>query len=133
MSERRLREGSGPIGVPKDNRLLALLLVAAVLLCHGAFVSLHHPVPEPTGTGHPAHVAASADATPDAGDQLSVGTGHVAALLFMLGTALGLWLMGARRVREVRVVLPRVSRVLPTYHPDHPRAPALASLQVFRL
>lgn len=105
----------------------------ALLLCHGAFVSLHHPVPEPSGAGHAAHAATLADAAADAGERPAVGTGHVAALLFMLGTALGLWLAGVRNNRAVRVVRPPITEVLPSYLPYPVQAPALASLQVFRL
>ena len=107
-----------------------------MLLCHGAFVSLHHPVPGSPGAGHSAHAAHTAtlaDATTDAGERPAVGTGHVAALLFMLGTSLGLWLAVVRKDRAVRVVRPPITEVLPSYLPYPVQAPALASLQVFRL
>lgn len=71
----------------------------ALLLCNGAFVSLHHPVPEPPVSGHSNHAAAPAH---DAGELPAVGAGHVAALIFVMWTAFGFWLVGARRVREVR-------------------------------
>ena len=110
--------------------------MVALLLCHGAFVSLHHPVPDSPGAGHSAHTAASAETTPEAGEQPSVGKGHVAALIFMLGVALGflgLWLAGSRQGRTVRVVRPPITEALPSCIPYPVRAPALASLQVFRL
>lgn len=108
----------------------------ALLLCHGVFVSLHHPVPESSGAGHQAnaaHAATSADATTDAGKQPAVGTGHVAALIFMLGAAFGLWFVGLRGGSKVCVIGPPITEVLPSYLSFLVRAPALASLQVFRL
>jgi hypothetical protein len=101
-------------------RLLPLLLVGALLLCHGAFGSLHQlngPVLfEQPAEGHP------------------LGAHDYAAALFTL--LLGMVCMLLRREARIRGALPALRRtgLLPTSEIFRlPHGPSPPLLQVFRL
>jgi hypothetical protein len=123
-------------------RLLALLLVGTLLLCHGVFGALHLVCYSPQCAGdaeHPAEHHATAGAVGDAPEhpadhESSHGTsaGYFAVLVSLLGLLLGL----LRKVAPVRIGLGArwsvVLRKVPAvFRP--PPTPTPLTLQVFRL
>jgi hypothetical protein len=118
---------------PLRERLLSLLLVGALLLCHGALGSLHqleccvlfeHPLTE--YTSHQEEHGAADDHTSGARD-------YAAALFVLL---LGMIYALLRREARDRYALPapRRSGLLPAIKTFHlPRGPDPPLLQVFRL
>lgn len=134
---RRMR----PVRLWADNGLLALLLVAAVLLCHGALGAAHQigagPAISPETAGaHASLVAGGEEAGGHSGGQGEAHPAHVnyAAILLLIsvGVVLGLLLGRSRRWRRV-AVLSLAGRRLPPVVPRCARGPTLPLLQVFRL
>ena len=125
--------------------LLALILTAALLLCHGlygaahqVFAALHAEQSSHAHTSDPdAHEMGAGEQTPvkhqggDGGGHL----GHVAYAAALLVISLGavLWLLSGGRTwtRGVLSLLPK--RVVPPRFLSPPPTPSPALLQVFRL
>lgn len=121
-------------------RLLSLLLVAALLACHGAFGVLHqfpghglqveeHSSAMEQGAGleeHPSHRGG--------GESLPGGSNYAAVIfVVLLGAALVLRLSGFR-LRVAHMVRRQAERNFPTAIAFHlPRGPTAPVLQVFRL
>lgn len=117
-----------------------MLLIGALLLCHGAFGTLHlvhpcHPA-ETAGTHHPA-AQQSGDAGGHSGgaptDGLVGCSGYFTVVLTLFGAALlGLLLGGIRKTVKVRALRPYRPRYSPV-STFFPRGPSPPLLQVFRL
>ncbi len=118
-------------------RLLALLLVGTLLLCHGVFGVMHlcsashastshgheHHSPTDAGAGVQEHVACHL---------MDVAHYFAVFLAALLGLVLWLLLKGARLWGRVTAPLVFYRRLRPpVFHP--PRGPTLPVLQVFRL
>lgn len=136
-----LGERQGPSWAAPGGGLLPVLLIMAVLLCHGVLGSLHQvschgceaaqsqimhhgSVPEPDGAANSV-----------AGDGQAGGLGGTAYAAVLI-TLLGATLLGLIVIARVWLGVP-VSRaswrhLIPTA-PHRPRRPSLPSLQVFRL
>ena len=119
-------------------RLLALLLVGTLLLCHGVFGVMHLCSASHASTSHGHEHHSPTDA--GAGVQKEHAVCHLmdAAHYFavflaaILGLVLGLLLKGARLWGRVTAPLVFYRRLRqPVFHP--PRGPTLPVLQVFRL
>lgn len=126
--------------MPGSDSFLSVLLIGALLLCHGAFGALHliHPCDpaEVPGTHHSvAQHSGDAGGHPGDGptDGLAGCSGYFAVGLTLFGaTLLGLLLGRIRKTAEVRALRPcrpRYSPVLIFF----PRGPSPPILQVFRL
>jgi hypothetical protein len=119
---------------------LSVLLVGAVLLCHGVFGSLHLVCdPLEWCIGGAQHSAEHQTST-DAGDAHEHPTGHDVSTAYFAVVALGLLVLILRQlpkcVAGLRIWLGRrwpavLRRVLAVLRP--PPTPALPVLQVFRL
>lgn len=127
------RGRSSLLGKPRG-RLLALLLVGAILVCHGVFGALHL-CSSPQTHLHQEHVHPAVEEGMGAHDEDSschaLGADYFAVLLTAF-LVLGLLLEGARS--WISVVAPSTvgRRFTPVVlHP--PRGPTLPVLQVFRL
>lgn len=122
------------------NRLLSLLLVAALLVCHGAFGVLHQfPVHDMQEEEHSSAMERGADPEEHpshhgGGEHLSGGSNYAAVIfVVLLGAALVLRL-GGLRLRVAQVVRRQAGRKFPTaVAPYLPRGPTAPVLQVFRL
>lgn len=124
-----------------DGGLLPLLLIVAVLLCHGLLGAAHQvschscEAAQPETVHHGSVTGTGAD---DGGDAMGSqadglgGTAYAAVMIAALGVAL-LGLIGTVRVRTVAPI-PRAPwwRLFPSVS-RHLRGPSLPSLQVFRL
>lgn len=122
------------------NELLSLLLVAVLLVCHGAFGALHlfegygprveeHPSAIERGASpgeHPSHRGG--------GEHLLICSDYAAVIfVVLLGAALALRL-GSSRSWVMHAVRRRAGQNLPTAVAFHlPRGPTAPELQVFRL
>ncbi len=147
-------EGYEQIGMPRAKsigsalggwsrrRLLALLLLAAVLVCHGFF-----------GASHQIHQTSNADTLPVAGHASHAGMQEAdegrftgvshsdlgldamayAAVLLALSLGALLWLLGSARARIAILVRPPAGGRFPRLVPHPARGPTPAVLQVFRL
>ena len=118
---------------------LAVLLVLAVLLCHGAFGALHQYAslagPAATGGAHGHSAQTYPAAWEEAGGAADEGPGdlaYAAVLFFILGAVL--WLRPGRGLgRCLPKVFPSVrSHLSPVFSPC-PRGPTAPRLQVFLL
>lgn len=131
-----------PLRMAGDSGLLPVLLIAAVLLCHGALGSAHQVWCDPCEqTGEPkAHHGSAAVTVEDEGGQEEnghagglAGIPYAAVLTALLGVAL-LGLLGITRGRlEASTSRPSGWHLFPTVPHHRPRGPTLPSLQVFRL
>ena len=131
----------GPLGTVGNGGVLPVLLIAALLLCHGVLGFAHqvsYGTCEPTEISGVHHGSAAETGESDAentGDHTTDGLGHLsyAAVLLAAFGAMLLVLLGVRRWREAppprsifrRHHLPFITR--------RPRGPTLPSLQVLRL
>ncbi len=117
---------SGPDG------FFVVVVIVALLFCHGAFGYAHQLPPADVSAAHVAHVEGGHQPDPDggaAGSHLG-GTYFATLLLLLFGTSL--LLDGGVSVGALRVPMPwtggyKVRRL----HP--PRGPTSSYLQVFRL
>ena len=122
-------------------RLLALLLLGAVLLCHGFFGASHqiHNTSKADAlpvTGHASHAGMQeADEGRSTGVHGDLGLDAMAYAAVLLALSLGalLWLLGSARARIAILVRPPAGGRFPrlVHHPA--RGPTPAVLQVFRL
>ena len=144
LFEKRLaspRERRGPSWAVRDSGLLPVLLIVAVLLCHGVLGSLHQVSCHACGAAQPqimhhGFVAETgADEGENAVDGQADGLGGTAYAAVVIG-ALGVVLLGligiVRGWLEVPVSRTSWRRLIPTA-PHRPQGPSLPSLQVFRL
>ena len=118
---------------PTREKLLPLLLVGALLLCHGAFGSLHQ-ISNVALLEHPTVVHPSHHQEHEPTDGHPVGSHDYAAALFAL--LLGIVYVLLRRETRGWNASPALSRtgLLPTTAVLHlPRGPGPPLLQVFRL
>jgi hypothetical protein len=122
-------------------RVLALLVLGAVLLCHGAFGASHQvhynsgAYDAPTVVGYASHMdSQGAEEAGFAGIHSEEGLGSTAYLAALISFSLGafLWLLNGARVwgRSRAVMLPGRFLPRPALHPA--RGPTPAVLQVFR-
>lgn len=144
LFEKRLAspgERRGPSWTVRDGGLLPMLLIMAVLLCHGVLGSLHQvschaceaAQPQIMHQGSIAETDGAAHGVAGDGQAGSLGgTAYAAVLITLLGAAI-LGLIGiARAWLEVPVSRAPWRRLVPT-SPHRQRGPSLPSLQVFRL
>src|SRR5215216_5264713 len=123
------------LGWPRG-RLLALLLVGALLLCHGVFGVLHR-CSDPSMPMHQDHEHLSfmekGTSTHEHTPCHAAGAEYFAVLFAaFLGLVLGLLLTGTRLWASLAAPLTAGRRFAPlVFHP--PRGPTLPVLQVFRL
>ena len=124
---------------PTSDRLLALLAIWALLLCHGVFGSLHlicYPPQCAGDAGHQTVAGAIGDAHKHSADhEISheVSTGYFAVLVSsLLGLFLGLLPKGAPLRIGLTAHWPVVLRPVPTVLRPPP-TPTPLTLQVFRL
>lgn len=127
-------------GFAPPGGLLPVLLIAAVLLCHGVLgyahqVSCHACESAMDSAG--VHHGSAAGAGEDAGDNQAGELGKVAyaaVVVVALGAVALLVLLGISRNRWSKTPVPRAlgRRLLPVV-PHRSRGPTLPSLQVFRL
>ena len=118
------------MSVLTTDRLLPVLLIGALLLCHGALGSLHqlHDVPDPAPMKHAQHHGGN-----DASDDHPASANYAAvffALLFWLVYGL------LRSATGARTSLPAARAAIgavPAKIPILPRGPTFLLLQVFRL
>lgn len=116
-----------------SDRLSVLLVVVALLFCHGAFGYAHQLPPADTHAAHVAQMEGGHQSGPDQStDQThSVGAYFATLLALFFGTFL---LLGGRVPASTRLPAPvaanwgRGAKIL-----FPPRGPTLSSLQVFRL
>jgi len=115
-------------------RLPAVLLVVAILVCHGLFGAAHQTFTPATGA-HGHHAQAAAHGEDHEAGHLAGGAEYAAVLVsILIGTALGLLPRAFHSPDATTVLYPagRRFRVVPTgVHP--PRGPTLPALQVLRL
>jgi len=122
-------------------RLLALLLLGAVLGCHGFFGASHqiHQISNSdmlAVTGHASHaVMQEADEGRFTGLHGDLGLDAMAYAAVLLALSLGalLWLLGSARARIAILVRPPAGGRFPRLVPHPARGPTPAVLQVFRL
>jgi hypothetical protein len=144
LFEKRLAspgERRGPSWTVREGGLLPLLLIVAVLLCHGVLGSLHQVSCHECEAAqlqimHHGFVAETgADEGENAVDGQADGLGGTAYAAVVIG-ALGLVLLGLIGIVRGRLAV-SVSqaswRRLISTAPHRPRGPSLPSLQVFRL
>ncbi|QIN80991.1 hypothetical protein GBA65_21280 (plasmid) [Rubrobacter marinus] len=125
--------------------LLPMLLVGALLLCHGVLGFAHqttcHGGCEATDAVAVSSYAHGEHGPGDAGGDVSSGgaqdsgqapAGYFAVALALFGAAFVGWLIGATGRRETAVLRPYRPRALPALA-CLPRGPTLPVLQVFRL
>ena len=113
-----------------SDRLFVLLVVVALLFCHGAFGYAHQL---PTSDSHAAHTTVAHQSGPDqgAGQAHSGGAYFAAFLALFFGTFL---LLCGRVLASARLPAPVVEyRGRRAGIPYPPRGPTLPFLQVFRL
>jgi hypothetical protein len=123
-----------------SDRLLALLTIWALLLCHGVFGTLHlipDPVLQPTLAGEHATTHHPSGAHGAATPYKHPASHHADYFAVLLGALLGtlylrLLLLNDRRRDKVFSAWRFVSSP-PTTFSDLPRGPTLALLQVLRL
>ena len=121
-----------PLGI----RQLSVLLVCALLFCHGVFGSLHllcYPPQCIGGAEHAAehHAGAVGDSHEHSADH-ATSSGYFAVLVGLLGLLLGLLPKGSPLRIRLEARWPVVHRLVPAVmHP--PPAPTPLILQVFRL
>jgi hypothetical protein len=115
---------------PTGDRLLALLLIWSLLLCHGIFGSLH----ELSNLAIPEHLAAEEQGEHEPSRHLQAGAHDYAAALLALLLGTVYWFLRlAARSRNASPP-PRHALPLPTTRIFHlPYAKGLPLLQVFRL
>ena len=117
-------------------RLLPLLLVGTLLLCHGVFGALHLVCYPPQCAGHTEHAAGHHAGVIGGANEHSAdhgtSTGYFAVLVGLLGLLLGLLSKGAQSRINLTAYWPVVlRRVTAVVRP--PPTPSLLTLQVFRL
>jgi hypothetical protein len=117
-------------------RLLPLLLVGALLLCHGVFGALHLVCYPPQCAGHTEHAAGHHAGVMGGAHEHSAdhgtSTGYFAVLVGLLGLLLGLLSKGTQSRINLSAYWPVVfRRVTAVVRP--PPTPSLLTLQVFRL
>ena len=126
---RYLQAGSSPAG---PGRLYVVVVIVALLVCHGAFGYAHQLPPADVSVAHVAHVEGGHQPDPDegaAGSHLG-GTYFVTLLVLLLGTSL--LLGGGVSVSALPAPTPGTGgHKARRLHP--PRAPTSSYLQVFRL
>ncbi len=118
-------------------KVLALLLVGALLLCHGIYGVVHlcsaSSVSVPEGHEHSSLAQSGMVTHEDHPSCHLEGTEYFAVLFAaFLGLVLGLLLEGARPYGKVATSFALDLRLCP-YVPYSPRGPTLTILQVFRL
>lgn len=124
-------------------RILAFLLLGAVLVCHGFFGASHqvHRTPNPdtpSATGHASHVGMQeqeADEGLSTGVHGDLGLDAMAYAAVLLALSLGAlaWMLAGARARIAVSVTPPAGGRFPRLVPHPARGPTLAVLQVFRL
>jgi hypothetical protein len=138
---------TGPVPVRWSRRgLLALLLVGALLLCHGAYGALHQlhqtsgttllPAAEPSSSSSHTHTHGAEDGEhPGAAGEGCIGCVPYAAtlLVFFLGTAAVWFLSASRGWSRGMAALPSSGRLFSPGELHPARGPTLPALQVFRL
>ncbi len=129
-------------GFSAPGGLLPVLLIAAVLLCHGALGFAHQvwcdPCEQKEGPG--IHHGSTADTGGTESEQAGAdhasglaGLAYAAVITALLGAAF-LGLLGMVRGRlEASISRTSGRRLFPTVLHHRPRGPTLPSLQVFRL
>lgn len=117
----------------RGGRVSVLAVVAALLLCHGAFGYAHQLPATEAHAAPTAHAAGGHHSVPDGGtDGAHQGGAYFATLLALLfGTALLLGDRGRAYTKLPVPAVPRRGHGITVPHP--PRGPTLPSLQVFRL
>jgi hypothetical protein len=122
-----------PIRGLTGRRVLALLLVLTLFVCHGLFGALHQSGPVPTVIGeHPSHTDVPAEQQgSEAPDEGLGSVSYVAALFFVLMVTFWLLPRAAAR-RRASVPWSFEGRHRPAIL-RYPRGPTVSSLQVFRL
>ncbi len=123
----------GVFSASESGRISVLLVVVALLFCHGAFGYAHQLPPTDVHAAHVAHMEGAHQPGPDRGtDQThSVGAYFATLLALFFGTFL---LLGGGVLASTRLPAPvaehrgRWAKI-----PFRPRGPTLPSLQVFRL
>lgn len=129
------------LGGWSGRRLLALLLLGAVLVCHGFFGASHqiHKTPNPdtlpvTGHASPAGMQ-EADEGLFTGVHSDLGLDAMAYAAVLLALSLGAlaWLLAGARARIAVSVTPPAGGRFPRLVPHPARGPTPAVLQVFRL
>jgi len=123
---------------PTRERLLPLLLVGALLLCHGIFGALHLVCDVPECAGGAEHAAEHQPAAGTAGDTHEHPAGHATSTEYfalvagLLGLLLRLLLKGTPLRIRLDMRWPAVlRRVLAVFRP--PPTPTPLILQAFRL
>ncbi len=127
---RPLLSGISPASGPGG--FYIIVVVVALLFCHGAFGYAHQLPPVEAPSAHAAHAMGGHQPAPDqAPDGLHLGDTYFATLLLLLFGALLLLGGGVWRIAKPPTLAPWVAghrvRGLPS-----PRGPTLPSLQVFR-
>jgi hypothetical protein len=133
--------GSVLLGGWSGRRLLELLLLGAVLVCHGFFGASHqiHKTPNSDTlpvTGHVSHAGMQeADEGLFTGVHSDPGLDAMAYAAVLLALSLGAipWLMGGARARIAVPGKPLAGGRFPRLVPHLARDPTPAVLQVFRL
>lgn len=129
----RIPTAGGALSASEPGRVFVLLVVVALLLCHGAFGYAHQLSPPDTQASHVAHASGGHHSVPDR----STGEAHTGGSYFATLLALffgAFLLLGGRVEASTRLPAPATqnrARRARTSLP--PRGPTLSSLQVFRL
>lgn len=125
------------VRVPTNKRILAPLLVLAVLVCHGFFTAaMHQPMPVSSADEHPSHgaqaLAGEGEKAPGEGCTSCLGgVAYAATLLLVLAVS---WLLLGGGLGRRNAPVPRSLRVsYPLAALPHPRGPTIHHLQAFRL
>lgn len=123
----------GVFSASESGRLFVLLIVVALLFCHGAFGYAHQLPPTDAHAAHGAQMESGHQPGPDQGaGQTHPGVAYFATLLALFfGTFL---LLCGRVMASTRLLAPVTEhRGCWAKIPFPPRGPTLPSLQVFRL
>ena len=134
-------EHRGPLGTVGNGGVLPMLLIAALLLCHGVLGFAHQiscGACEPTeisGVHHGSAAETGESGAENTGDDTPDGLGHLsyAAVVLAAFGAILLVLLGARRWHEAPPPRSIFRRHYPPFITRRPRGPTLPSLQVLRL
>lgn len=133
--------GTVLLGGWSGRRLLALLLLGAVLVCHGFFGASHqiHKTPNSDTlpvTGHASHAGMQeADEGLFTSVHGDLGLDAMAYAAVLLALSLGAlpWLLGGARARIAVPGKPLAGGRFPRHVPHPARGPTPAVLQVFRI
>lgn len=136
-----LRDRRGPLRTLGDGGLLPMLLIAALLLCHGVLGYAHQVscgACEPTeisGVHHGFATETGESGAENTGADTPDGLGHLsyAAVVLAAFGAILLVLLEARRWHEAPPPRSIFRRHHPPFITRRPRGPTLPSLQVLRL